>query len=67
MRKTQTKNIPGGPKKSTPLSFSITLKIKRAITLKQEAFSSVMSNLNFGICHVYFNTVLAKIFGFENK
>ena len=43
------------------------LKIKRAITLKQEAFSSVMSNLNCGICHAYFNTVLADIFGCENK
>ena len=43
------------------------LKIKRAITLKQEAFSLVMSNLNFGICLVYFNTVLAEVFGFENK
>jgi hypothetical protein len=43
------------------------LKIKRAITLKQKAFSSVMSNLNFGICHVYSNIVLAEIFGFENK
>jgi hypothetical protein len=26
-----------------------------------------MSNLNFGICHVYSNIVLAEIFGFENK
>ena len=34
-------------------------------SLINSSFSSVMSNLNFGICHVYFNTVLAEIFGFE--
>jgi hypothetical protein len=52
------------------INFSLihyNLTIKRAITLKQKAFNSVMSNLNFGICHVYFNIVFAEIFEFENK
>ena len=57
----------GWPKKKYSSLIQYNLKIERAITLKQEAFSSVMCNLNFGICHVYFNTVLAEIFGFENK
>ena len=57
----------GWPKKKYSSLIQYNLKIKRAITFKQEAFSSVMSNLNFGICHVYFNTVLAEIFGFKNK
>ena len=54
------------PKKYSSL-IQYNLNMKRAITLKQEEFSSVMSNLNLDICRVYFNTVLAEIFGFENK
>ena len=37
------------------------LKSKRALTLKKEGLYSVMSNLNFGIYHVHFNTVLTEI------
>ena len=36
------------------------LKRKRALAYKQEALYSVMSNLNFGIYHVHFNTVFAE-------
>ena len=37
------------------------LKSKRALTLKKEGLYSVMSNFNFGIYHVHFNTVLTEI------
>ena len=48
----------GWPKKVYSSLIQYNLKIKRAITLKQEAFSSVMSNLNLLMCRVYFNTCM---------
>ena len=40
------------------------LKSKRALTLKRGLYS-VMSNLNFGILHVHFNTLLTEITAFK--
>ena len=52
-------------KKSKHSLIHYNLKSKRALTFKQETLYSVMSNLNFGIYHVHFNTVLTDITAFK--
>ena len=51
-----------------PLLFHRNFCRFRVSIIPTEQSSKLKCDTNtLGICHVYFNTVLAKIFGFENK